>query len=39
MNVETNKKEDVLKMAWSQVRQKLEKIYEGGGKKAAEKQK
>jgi acetyl-CoA carboxylase carboxyltransferase component len=39
MNVEANKKEDVLKMAWSQVRQKLEKIYEGGGKKAAEKQK
>ncbi len=39
MNVEANKNEDALKMAWSQVRQKLEKIYEGGGKKSIEKQK
>ncbi len=39
MNLEANKNEDSLKMAWSQVRQKLEKIYEGGGKKSAEKQK
>jgi len=39
MNIEDNKNEDALKMAWSQVRQKLEKIYEGGGKKAALKQK
>ncbi|MBC7935093.1 MAG: acyl-CoA carboxylase subunit beta [Rhizobacter sp.] len=39
MNLEVNKNEDSLKMAWSQVRQKLEKIYEGGGKKSAEKQK
>lgn len=39
MNVEKNKKEDALKMAWSQVKQQLEKIYEGGGKKAAAKQK
>ena len=39
MNVTANKNEDSLKMAWSQVRQKLEKIYEGGGKKAAAKQK
>lgn len=39
MNVSANKNEDALKMAWSQVRQKLEKIYEGGGKKAAQKQK
>ena len=39
MDVNANKNEDALKMAWSQVRQKLEKIYEGGGKKAAEKQK
>ena len=39
MNVDNNKNEDALKMAWSQVRQKLEKIYEGGGKKAALKQK
>lgn len=28
-----------MKMAWSRVRQKLEKIYEGGGAKAAQKQK
>ena len=39
MNIELNKNEDALKMAWSQVRQKLEKIYEGGGLKAAQKQK
>ena len=39
MNLEANKNEDSLKMAWSQVKQKLDKIYEGGGKKAAEKQK
>jgi acetyl-CoA carboxylase carboxyltransferase component len=39
MNVEANKNEDALKMAWSRVKQKLEKIYEGGGKKAAQKQK
>ena len=28
-----------MKMAWAGIRQKLEKIYEGGGKKSAEKQK
>jgi acetyl-CoA carboxylase carboxyltransferase component len=39
MNLEFNKNEDAMKLAWSAVRQKLEKIYEGGGKKAAEKQK
>jgi acetyl-CoA carboxylase carboxyltransferase component len=39
MNIEFNKNEDALKMAWSRVRQKLEVIYEGGGKKTAEKQK
>ena len=38
MNVENNKKEDGLKLAWSQVRQRLEEIYEGGGKKSIEKQ-
>ena len=38
-NIEFNKNEDALKMAWSQTRQKLEKIYEGGGIKAAQKQK
>ncbi|MFT3907985.1 MAG: carboxyl transferase domain-containing protein [Ferruginibacter sp.] len=39
MNIEFNKNEDALKLAWSQVRQKLEKIYEGGGIKTAKKQK
>ncbi len=39
MNIDFNKNEDALKMAWSGVRQKLEKIAEGGGKKAAQKQK
>ena len=39
MNNDFNKNEDALKMAWSGVRQKLEKIAEGGGKKAAQKQK
>jgi acetyl-CoA carboxylase carboxyltransferase component len=39
MNLEANKNEDALKLAWSQVRQQLEKIYEGGGKKAIAKQK
>lgn len=39
MNIEFNKNEDAMKMAWSRVRQKLEKIYEGGGAKAALKQK
>jgi 3-methylcrotonyl-CoA carboxylase beta subunit len=37
-NIEFNKNEDALKMAWSQVRQKLEKIYEGGGVKSIKKQ-
>lgn len=39
MNIDFNKNEDALKMAWSDVRQKLDKIAEGGGKKAAVKQK
>jgi len=39
MNIELNKNEDAMKLAWSQVKQRLQKIYEGGGKKAAEKQK
>lgn len=38
MNLEFNKNEDVAKQAWSETRQRLEKIYEGGGKKAIEKQ-
>ncbi len=39
MDLEFNKNEDAMKMAWSQVKQQLEKIYEGGGKKSAAKQK
>lgn len=38
MNIEFNKNEDANKLAWSQVKQQLAKIYEGGGKKAVEKQ-
>lgn len=39
MNLEFNKNEDAMKMAWSQVKRQLEQIYEGGGKKSAAKQK
>ncbi len=39
MNNDFNKNEDAQKMAWSEVRQKLEIIEEGGGKKATKKQK
>ena len=35
MDPDFNKNEDALKQAWIKVRQGLEKIYEGGGKKAA----
>jgi len=38
MDISFNKNEDAMKLAWSQVRQQLETIYEGGGKKAIEKQ-
>lgn len=38
MNIELNKNEDAMKMAWSATRQKLEKIYEGGGIAATKKQ-
>lgn len=38
MNIEMNKNEDALKMSWSAIKSKLQKIAEGGGKKAAEKQ-
>lgn len=38
-NIESNKNEDAMKLAWSQVKKQLEKIYEGGGKKAIDKQK
>ncbi len=39
MNIEFNKNEDAMKMAWSKVKRELDKIYEGGGKKAIQKQK
>ena len=38
MDIAFNKNEDAMKLAYSQVRQRLENIYEGGGKKAIEKQ-
>jgi acetyl-CoA carboxylase carboxyltransferase component len=39
MNIEFNRSEDVMKMSLSEMRQRLEKIYEGGGKKAIARQK
>lgn len=39
MDVEFNKNEDAMKLAWSNVKRHLEKIYEGGGKESAAKQK
>ena len=39
MNIQFNKNEDEQKLAWGTVKQELEKIYEGGGKKAIAKQK
>ena len=39
MDIEFNKNEDAMKMAWSRVKRELEVIYEGGGKKAIQKQK
>jgi len=38
MSIEFNRNEDALKLSMSQLRQRLEKIYEGGGKKAIAKQ-
>src|SRR6187551_1143359 len=38
MNIEFNRNEDAMKLLLSDMRQRLQKIYEGGGKKAAEKQ-
>jgi 3-methylcrotonyl-CoA carboxylase beta subunit len=38
MNIENNKNEDAMKLALSEMRTRLAKIYEGGGKKAIEKQ-
>src|ERR1700755_2550987 len=39
MNIEFNKNEDAMKMSLSLMQKRLEKIYEGGGKKAIQKQK
>lgn len=39
MNIEMNKNEDFNKLAWTDIRQMLNKIEEGGGKKAIQKQK
>ena len=39
MDIAFNKNEDAMKMAWSRVKRELEVIYEGGGKKANQKQK
>ena len=38
MDIQFNKNEDEQKLAWSAVKKQLEKIYEGGGKKAIAKQ-
>src|SRR6187549_2124382 len=38
MNIEFNKNEDAMKMSLSTIEKRLEKIYEGGGKKAIQKQ-
>lgn len=39
MDLQFNKNEDVMKMSLSDMRKKLDKIYEGGGKKSIQKQK
>ncbi len=39
MNIEFNKNEDAMKLAWGRVKRELEVIYLGGGKKANDKQK
>ena len=39
MNIEFNRNEDAMKLSLGEMRRRLEKIYEGGGKKAIEKQK
>ena len=38
MNITFNKNDDLMKQALGEMRRRLEKIYEGGGKKAIEKQ-
>ncbi len=39
MNLDFNKNEDIAKQSLSEMRRRLDKIYEGGGRKASEKQK
>ncbi|HEY6505451.1 MAG TPA: carboxyl transferase domain-containing protein [Chitinophagaceae bacterium] len=39
MNIDFNKNEDAMKMSLSDIKRKLEKIYQGGGAKAIKKQK
>ena len=39
MDIEFNKNEDANKLAWSRVKRELDIIYQGGGKKANQKQK
>ncbi|HET9746345.1 MAG TPA: carboxyl transferase domain-containing protein [Chitinophagaceae bacterium] len=39
MNLDFNRNDDAMKMQLSEIRRRLQKIYEGGGKKAIEKQK
>lgn len=39
MNIEFNRNEDAMKLSLGEMRRRLDKIYEGGGKKAIEKQK
>jgi 3-methylcrotonyl-CoA carboxylase beta subunit len=39
MNLEFNRQEDMMKQSLSDMRRRLEKIYEGGGKKSFQKQK
>lgn len=39
MNLEKNKNEDAMMLSLSEMKQKLARIYEGGGKKSIEKQK
>jgi acetyl-CoA carboxylase carboxyltransferase component len=39
MDIQFNKNEDVMKMSLSEMKKRLQKIYEGGGKKSIEKQK
>jgi 3-methylcrotonyl-CoA carboxylase beta subunit len=38
MNIEFNKNEDAMKMSLSMMEKRLERIYEGGGKKSIQKQ-